>query len=163
MDYLKLVFIVPLLAVNLVILLPERIESFIPEREIVFLAEVEAKTIIEEVKISSSTIKEFIISKAIENGISTTTALWIVRKESNFETDRIGDGGKICKRNGKPLKSVGLWQIEINCYNEEVSEEFAKDISSSTEWAMKQIKRGNYKIWSVWKNCQKWFPKECPL
>ena len=110
--------------------------------------------------------KKFITAEAIKNNIDPVLANWIVKKESNFSPNAVGDTDKTClikgKNFGKQLKSVGYWQFEINCYNTEISEQEALSVPASTAIAMKWLKEGKQNRWSVVSHCKKWFT-DCPL
>ena len=106
--------------------------------------------------------KNYVYASALANGIDPEMAIWITRHESNFQTDVIGDTDKKCPKGinkGKTQRARGLWQIN-DCYWPKISDAFAFSISSSTEWAMKQIKK-NPNIWSVWRFCHEWFSETC--
>jgi len=107
-------------------------------------------------------IRTYVKQEAIRNGVSTTVALWIVEKESQFDPTRTGDDDKICGRTGEQQRSRGLWQIS-DCYHPGVTDECAYDPICSTEWALKHLKRGYARQWSVFRFCKAWWPASCPL
>ena len=111
--------------------------------------------VVEWVEMSSSSIKKFIEEKAIEYNVPIERALFIARKESNFNPDVIGDGDKICQRTGKPIRSRGLWQIN-DCVWTDVSDEVAFNIVSSTLWAMPKLNE-TPEIWSTHRFCKLWY------
>ena len=82
-------------------------------------------------------------------------ALFIVKHESNFEPNKIGDDDKICPMTNKKQSSRGLWQIS-DCYNPQVSDICAYDIICSTNWAILRVKN-NSNIWSVWRFRNEWY------
>ena len=108
-------------------------------------------------------VRNYVYYSAVASGVDPDKAIFIVRHESNFDFYAIGDTEKICPRNGKPMRSVGLWQFEINCYNTDISEAEALSVASSTAIAFQWLKEGKENRWSVWRFCHEWFSKTCPF
>lgn len=96
-------------------------------------------------------IKNYLRDEAIKNKIDPEIVLWIVKKESNFRPDAVGDNSH----------SRGLWQINKPA-NPEVSDKCAFDIICSTKWSLNQIALGNARKWSVYRFCNQWF-LDCPF
>lgn len=97
------------------------------------------------------------------NGIDPQIALFIAEKESRFDFLSRGDLNGVCKygkNKGKPQESRGIWQFN-NCSFPNISDAEAFDVASSTALAMEQMKKGNYKIWSVYRWCREWY-NDCP-
>lgn len=105
-------------------------------------------------------IKDYIKKVAEDYGVSLERAFFIVEKESQFESSRVGDTDKICPQGinkGKVQRARGLWQIN-DCYHPEISDAVAFDIFASTDWAMPRVKN-NPNIWSVWRFRKEWYKK----
>ena len=98
-------------------------------------------------------IKQYIEKQAIIYGVSTSTALFIVEHESNFEPWRLGDDDKTCWKTGDPVRSRGLWQINF-CAGPEVTDDIAFDVVSSTIWSMEMLKNGKANEWSTYRFCK---------
>ena len=108
---------------------------------------------------SSSTIKVYLTEMAIKHEIPIERMLWIAEKESQWETDRVGDIDKVCP-DGRQMRARGLWQI-VNCWHD-ISDEEAFSVVSSTIYAIPYLKN-KPEIWSGYRYCQKWFTKTCPF
>lgn len=91
--------------------------------------------------LSKDEIKNYIIQRSKESGINPELSLCIVKHESQFQGDRIGD------TDFKGV-SLGWWQINT-WYNPTITKEFAFDLASSTDWSLKQLKAGHRKWWST--------------
>ena len=132
------------------------------ENQRTILEEISPIESIEEIKKLKEKIdiQEFIVSVAKQHNVDPQLALFIVRRESNFNPNVIGDGDKVCKRTGKPIRSRGLFQIN-DCVWPEISDEEAFSVVSSTIWAMPKLKE-KPKIWSTYKFCKLWY-EDCPL
>lgn len=100
---------------------------------------------------SPTNVRAYVAQQARFYGVSTTVALWIVEKESQFQN-----------RPGDDFQSRGYWQIS-SVWHPEVSDECAWDLECSTHWALERILDGYAREWSVFKFCKRWWPKECPL
>lgn len=101
--------------------------------------------------LSKTEISDYISKIAEENGVNPQVAVWIAKKESNFNQYATGDNSE----------SAGIWQIHMESHPE-LTSTFAFDIVSSTLWSINQMKMGNYNIWSVYKFCRLWY-SDCPL
>ena len=89
-------------------------------------------------------IREKISLYAKIYGVDEKLAQYITFCESSHQLDREGD---IIK--GVP-HAFGLWQIWPE-YHPEVSKKCAKDFHCSTEWSMKKLAQGQYKLWTCGK------------
>lgn len=95
-------------------------------------------------------IKSFIAEEANKHGVRPEFSLCIARIESiNFREDVIRglkDGDTdLLDIDGDPHRSCGLWQINQKAHG--LCDTIAKNIESSTEWAMPRLKRTPW-IWT---------------
>lgn len=87
-----------------------------------------------------SQIEDWITYQAQIHKVNVGYALKIAKCESNFNPKAVGDSGK----------SKGIWQIYSKAHPE-ISEDQAFDVVWSTEWAMNEMSKGNYNIWTCHK------------
>ncbi len=90
---------------------------------------------------SPEVIKDYIVTESLIAGVNPQLALGIVKRESQFNPEAVGDHGN----------SLGAWQIHMPAHGD-ISPEQAKDIRWSTQWALTQLKAGNCHIWSTCKD-----------
>ena len=72
-------------------------------------------------------------------GVDENLMLAVVKCESNFNPQAIGDHGR----------AKGLWQIWTSLHP--ISEDCAFDADCSTEWAIRQIADGRGSLWTCWR------------
>lgn len=83
-------------------------------------------------------IVRYITCRAIEAGVNHKLAERIIKCESNFNPQAVGDGG--CSR--------GIWQINT-CVHRDISKAEAHDVVKSTDWSMPKLKL-TPQIWSCY-------------
>lgn len=85
------------------------------------------------------TIKGFITTEAVIQGVNPQVAIGVAQAESNLTSDRIGDHGT----------SYGLYQIHLPAHPD-ITEAQAENIIFSTEWSLAEMKKdGGCQIWST--------------
>ena len=123
---------------------PPEIQELVPVQETLkspHIADLPPKT---------SEIRAYVHSQARKKGVNPVVALEIVKRESNFNLNAIGDGGVSC----------GLWQINTSVHKDITCEE-AQDMEISTAWAMEHLII-EPEIWTTFKNCRRWY-EDCAL
>lgn len=71
-------------------------------------------------------------------GVDPQVAQGIVKRESQFNCQAVGDHGK----------SYGCWQIHLPAH-QDISPEQALDPIFSTQFSLKEIKKNGCKIWTT--------------
>lgn len=88
---------------------------------------------------SPEIIKDYIATEALVVGINPQMAIAVAEKESQLNTQAIGDHGT----------SFGIWQIH-NVEEKGLTKPQAEDLVFSTNWAMKTMKEdGSCREWST--------------
>ena len=109
--------------------------------------------------------KEYVRLTALASGVNPQVALWIVKKESNFDPNVIGDTKEaLCPvgpNKGKIQRARGIFQLS-DCWHPNISDEVAFSVASSTAIAMKWLKEGKENWWSVFRFCREWYT-DCPF
>lgn len=100
---------------------------------------------------SPEVVRTFVLATSRAYGVNPRLADWIADKESQFNPNAIGDGGR----------SVGLWQFNLEA-NPEVLRSCALDYRCSTKLAMEWIIAGKSMAWSTYSMCRNWYP-DCPF
>ncbi len=85
-------------------------------------------------------------------GVSAEMMNQIIDGESSYDKTVIGDTDLICKRTGKPMKAVGLVQINTSCYWPGITEAQATDEDFSLDFLAKWIGKG--KCRTFWSTCK---------
>lgn len=116
---------------------------------------IEIKTAQTAIFDSTSTILAYIEQEAMKMGVDKDMAAYIATQESSLNPKAIGDGNLICKLKkspnyGKPIRSRGIFQWN-DCAHPEVSDKEAFDVATSTALALKEMRAGNARIWSTWR------------
>lgn len=106
--------------------------------------------------VTKEEIASYIKNQAVLNEIPPDPFLLTAIRESGLNVNAVGDGHLTCKRTGKRVYSVGIWQINL-CSHYSVSWDVATSVIKSTEWAIEKFKE-NPCIWTEYKNV---FPKNC--
>lgn len=84
-------------------------------------------------------IKQLVDCYADKYGVDKKLAHYIVKNESQYNPELVGDMGITCKRTGKPVRARGLVQI-TECYYPEVTDEQAFNPNFNLEFGMELIK-----------------------
>lgn len=87
------------------------------------------------------TVDELIVRYSALYGVSASTMRAVIKCESNFNPNAVGDGGH----------SRGLVQIHDQ-YWPEVTDEMAFDPEFAVEFLAKNLAIHNGKIWTCWRN-----------
>ena len=96
-----------------------------------------------------ASVRNFIVAKALEHGVSSSKALYIVEKESGFGF-RNGKFNPAIEGPEKEGSSWGIWQFWDK--NDGFDKACAIDPICSTELAMNWLKAGRENRWSTWRN-----------
>jgi hypothetical protein len=96
-------------------------------------------------------VKNYIISQAKAENVSTTIVSWIVSKESQWGQRMVGDDGA----------SLGVWMWDIQ-KNPWVSRSCALSLTCSTRLALDWLKEGKQNKWTTWRFRCIWYSKENP-
>jgi hypothetical protein len=96
-------------------------------------------------------VKDYVINEALKYGVNTSTADFIIKKESSY-----CDNGKDYNVVGDDGNSRGCWQIS-KIYHPEVSDSCANNLECSTKWSLLRIKAGYANEWSTWKYRNVWY------
>lgn len=88
------------------------------------------------------TVNEKITTYAKKYNVSSSLMTEIIKKESNFNPNAIGDKHIKCGH------SRGLVQIS-KCYHPEISDEKAFDVDFSIEYLAKELSKGHCRQWST--------------
>lgn len=91
-------------------------------------------------KYNEEQIKNYILSQAKAENVSTTIISWIVQHESQWGQKMVGDDGN----------SRGIWMIS-RIWHPEVSQQCAMDMKCSTQFSLNLIKKGQADQWSTWR------------
>lgn len=83
-------------------------------------------------------IRDYIAVEALVMGVNPQIALGVVKRESQFHCERVGDYGT----------SHGCWQIHLPAHKE-ISPTQAHDVIWSTQWSLNEIKENGCGIWST--------------
>lgn len=92
-------------------------------------------------------IDALIEEKAKEYGVSSWTMKHIVRNESTYNTEALGDRGYICPRTGQIAPSRGLVQINKCYWPDEYK--LAYDPEFAVTFLAIQLKKGRCHYWST--------------
>ena len=103
---------------------------------------------------TQASIRNYIVQKAIEHGVSSTKALYIVEKESGFGF-RNGKFNPAIEGPEKVGSSWGIWQFWDQ--NDGFNKDCAIDPICSTELAMQWLKSGKENRWSTWRMRKDWY------
>lgn len=96
-------------------------------------------------------VRSYIMAMSRERGVNPAISDFIVRKESGYDVNTIGDGGI----------SLGAWQFNIKA-NPQISRACAFDLKCSTDLALRWIADGKIEAWSTWKKRCDWYRNEAP-
>lgn len=99
--------------------------------------------------VTPAILKDYVVVEAIASGVDTQLAIRIAGNESRFNPHpKDGDGDKICKTTGEPMRSRGMWQWNT-CGHPDISDEQAYNPIISTQLAIQAIKRGECYMWTT--------------
>ena len=96
------------------------------------------------------TIEQLIEEKALYYGVSADKVRYIIKKESQYNPNAIGDMDIICKRTGLPVRARGILQI-TECWYPDISDACAFDVECSLD-RMLPIMKTNCE--SQWTTCR---------
>lgn len=82
-------------------------------------------------------VKQYVFEMATEYGVDTELADYVVKHESHYNPDAVGDLQPM--KDGIPAYARGAWQITKK-YHSEISDECAFDVVCATKWAMPVLK-----------------------
>ena len=134
-------------------------------RKIEIKPEPKTTPIVPSVEISPSQAREYVATQAKKAGVNVEKALWVLSRESQDGQRMIGDDG-ICRdprsvNYGKKTQSMGWFMIN-NCYHPEISEQFADNLTSSTQFFLSYVLAGKIDQWTTMRDCRKLY-KDCPF
>lgn len=95
------------------------------------------------------TIDELIYEASIEYGVSEAVMHHIVKNESAYSPQAIGDKNYYCKRTGQIAPSYGLVQINTGCWHPHVTIEQAYDPEFAITFLAKNLAQGKCHLWST--------------
>ena len=101
------------------------------------------------------TISEIIDEKALQYGVSADRVHFIIKHESQYNQNAVGDMNLICKRTGLPVRARGILQI-TECYYPEISDKCAFDAECSLD-KMLPIMRDKESCLSQWSTCSEYY------
>lgn len=101
--------------------------------------------------VEKPTIKGLIYLYANQYHVSPLKMLKIVKYESRFNPNAIGDMKLKCPSTGLPVRSRGIVQIS-ECYHPEVTDSEAFDPDFSIQFLAKYISEGKCHEWSTCKS-----------
>ncbi len=82
-------------------------------------------------------VKEYVSQMAQIASVDVDRVLAIVNCESGFQTAVEGDHGQ----------SIGAWQIRLIAHPD-ISKQAAQSLVFSTVWALTEMQKGNWKLWT---------------
>lgn len=97
------------------------------------------------------TIEQLIDEKALQYNVSAELVHYIVKKESQYNPNAVGDMNLICERTGRPVRARGILQI-TECWYPDVSDTCAFDVECSLDKMLPIMKTD---CESQWTTCPK--------
>lgn len=94
-------------------------------------------------------------SYAQKYSVEIEVLTYIIKNESNFRADAVGDMNIVCKRNGEPVRARGILQI-TECYYPHITDDCAFDVRCSLE-NMLPIMADKEKCISQWTTCRNYY------
>ncbi len=95
---------------------------------------------VEDLHVIPTSIPELVDFYADKHGVSRSLAHHIVKRESSYNPNALGDMNLTCKRTGLPVRARGLMQI-TECFHPHVTDEQAFDPHFNLDYGMQLVKK----------------------